>query len=69
MAKLKAATRKKLPASKFCKPKARKYPVHDRSHAANALSRASQHGAKGVKGCVCRKYPSMGSCKKGSRKK
>lgn len=41
MAKLKAATRNKLPASKFAGPD-RSYPVPDASHAANAKARASQ---------------------------
>ncbi len=42
MATLTAARRKKLPASKFGEPKERKYPMENRSHAANAKSRASQ---------------------------
>ncbi len=41
MAKLDAATRKALPASKFAGPD-RSYPVPDASHAANAKARASQ---------------------------
>ena len=42
MAKLMAATRNALPASKFGMPGSRKYPMPDKSHAANAKSRASQ---------------------------
>lgn len=42
MAKLKAATRNKIPASKFGLPGSRKYPMPDRSHAANAKARATQ---------------------------
>lgn len=42
MAKLKSATRNALPASKFGLPGSRKYPMPDRSHAANAKARASQ---------------------------
>lgn len=41
MAKLSAAARKKLPASKFAGPD-KSYPVPDRSHAANAKARAAQ---------------------------
>jgi len=42
MAKLKAATRNKIPASEFGLPGSRKYPMPDKSHAANAKARASQ---------------------------
>ena len=42
MAKLKAAARKELPKSEFGEPGSRKYPMPDRSHAANAKARASQ---------------------------
>jgi hypothetical protein len=47
MAKLNAAARKKIPASKFGLPKERKYPMPDRSHAANAKARATQMVKKG----------------------
>ncbi len=47
MSKLKAATRNALPASKFGEPGVRKYPMPDRSHAANAKSRAAQQVRKG----------------------
>jgi hypothetical protein len=47
MAKLKAATRNSLPASKFGEPGARKYPMPDKSHAANAKARATQMVEKG----------------------
>jgi hypothetical protein len=47
MAKLKAATRNKIPAGKFGLPGSRKYPMPDKSHAANAKARASQMVAKG----------------------
>jgi hypothetical protein len=47
MAKLKAARRNALPASKFGLPASRKYPVNDRSHAANAKARATQMVHKG----------------------
>lgn len=47
MAKLTAAKRKKIPKSEFALPGERKYPVQDRSHAANAKSRAQQQYNKG----------------------
>ena len=47
MAKLKAAQRNKIPASKFGLPGSRKYPMNDKSHARNALARASQMLNKG----------------------
>jgi hypothetical protein len=47
MAELKAATRNKIPDSKFGLPGSRKYPMPDRSHAANAKARATQQVAKG----------------------
>jgi hypothetical protein len=45
--KLPAKTRNKLPASKFGMPGERKYPMPDRSHAANAKARASEMEHKG----------------------
>ena len=42
MAKLSASARKKLPKSSFGEPGSRKYPMPDKSHAANAKARASQ---------------------------
>ena len=47
MALLKAKARKKLPSSDFGLPKVRKYPMPDRSHAANAKARATQMRNKG----------------------
>jgi hypothetical protein len=47
MAKLRAARRNKLPSSKFGLPGSRKYPMPDRSHAANAKARATQMVRKG----------------------
>lgn len=47
MAKLKMSTRDKLPASEFAMPKARKYPMPDKSHAVNAKARATQMVKKG----------------------
>lgn len=42
MSKLKASSRNALAARTFGLPKERKYPMPDRSHAANAKARASQ---------------------------
>lgn len=47
MAKLTSKKRKAIPTGKFALPSQRKYPVHDRSHAANAKARASQMLKKG----------------------
>ncbi|MEY9493736.1 hypothetical protein [Bradyrhizobium elkanii] len=44
MARLSSRSRKRLPKKSFAIPSKRKYPIHDRAHAANALSRVSQHG-------------------------
>ena len=42
MAELSTKKRDKLPESKFGLPEERKYPMPDKSHAANAKARASQ---------------------------
>ena len=47
MAELNAARRRAIPTSSFGLPGSRKYPMPDRSHAANAKARASQMVAKG----------------------
>jgi len=47
MAKLKTATRNKIPSSEFGLPGTRKYPMPDKSHAANAKARATQMVKKG----------------------
>jgi hypothetical protein len=47
MAKLKAATRSALPGKDFGLPGSRKYPMPDKSHAANAKARASEMEHKG----------------------
>lgn len=62
MAKLTAKTRNRLPAKSFAGPD-RSYPIPDRSHARNALSRVSQFGtaelqAK-VRAKVHAKYPDL----------
>lgn len=45
--KLTAAQRNKIPAKQFGEPSQRKYPMPDKSHAANAKSRAKQQLNKG----------------------
>lgn len=47
MAKLDAADRNALPAKDFALP-GRRFPVNDRSHAANAKARASQMHKRGL---------------------
>jgi hypothetical protein len=47
MAKLTTKARKALPKSDFGMPGEKKYPMPDKSHAANAKARASQQVKKG----------------------
>jgi hypothetical protein len=47
MAKLSAAARSKIPGKEFGLPGSRKYPMPDKSHAANAKARASEMANKG----------------------
>lgn len=47
MAKLTTKKRSKIPSSEFGMPSSRKYPMPDRSHAANAKARATQMVKKG----------------------
>jgi hypothetical protein len=47
MAKLDAAKRKKIPKKEFGLPGEKKYPMPDKSHAANAKARATQMEKKG----------------------
>ncbi len=62
MAKLTAATRKKIPTSAFALP-GRRYPIEDEAHARNALARVSQDGTPAEKAAVRRKvsrlYPGL----------
>lgn len=63
MSRLTARGRRAIKTSSFALP-GRRYPIHDRSHAANALSRVSQHGSAAekakVRKAVRRRYPGMG---------
>lgn len=47
MAKLDAKERKKIPKKEFGLPGEKKYPMPDKSHAANAKARASEMENKG----------------------
>lgn len=47
MAKLTTKERKKIPKSEFGLPGEKKYPMPDKSHAANAKARATQMEDKG----------------------
>jgi hypothetical protein len=47
MPELSASARKAVPKSEFGLPGSRKYPMPDRSHAANAKARATQMVKKG----------------------
>lgn len=73
MAALKGKQRRKLPASAFAYPAARKYPIHDKSHARNALARAASSKTYGtyshVAAAVNRRYPGMASGKTGATKR
>lgn len=62
MARLSTRARKALPASAFAGPD-RSYPIADKSHARNALARASQFASPAlkakIKSKVKRRYPSI----------
>lgn len=63
MAKLTTEARKKISGKNFAGPD-RSYPIEDKSHARNALSRVSQHGSSELKAKVRAKvhakYPEIG---------
>ena len=63
MAKLTAQARNALSGTSFALP-GRRYPIQDRSHAANAKARVSQFGTPAEKAkvdaAVSRKFPGMG---------
>jgi len=62
MAVLTTKKRKAIPKAEFALP-GRKYPIHDASHARNALARVVQHGSPSqvniVRRKVARKFPSI----------
>ena len=55
--------RKHIAEDNFALP-ARRYPIHDRAHARNALARVAQNGSPEeqakVKAAVHKKYPGIG---------
>jgi len=56
--------RKALSKGAFAIPEERAYPIHDRAHAANALSRSAGKPEEArVKRAVCRRYPNMPACR------
>ncbi len=63
MAKLSSKERNSLSAGSFAEQEARKYPIENKAHAKNALSRVSQSGTqtekKKVRAAVKKKYPSL----------
>lgn len=68
MAKLTSKKRRSLAKSSFAEPGKRKYPIPDKSHARNALSRVAANGTaaekKQVRAAVHRKFPSIGKGKR-----
>jgi len=58
--------RKKIKTGSFALP-GRRYPIHDRAHAQNALARVTQHGTPEektkVRRAVCAKYKDFETCK------
>ena len=61
---LTTSAREHISKKNFAEPGKKKYPIEDRSHAANALSRVSQFGSESekatVRAKVHAKYPDMG---------
>jgi len=79
VAKLTAKGRKSIKPSNFAVPKGKgsdpsknQYPIHDKSHAANALARVQQNGTPTekamVRRAVTKKYPSLAGAKKKGKK-
>ena len=72
MAKLTAATRNALPDSAFAIPEDRAYPIPDKSHADNALSRVSGNGTPEekarVRAPVKRRFNMASEKRKGKKK-
>jgi len=61
--KLTTKGRKQIKSDNFALP-GRRYPIHDKAHARNALSRVSQYGTPAekakVRAAVHRKFPGIG---------
>lgn len=72
MAVLTSRGRKRLSRGSFALP-GRRYPIHDISHARNALARVAQHGTASekarVRAAVRRKFPSIGQRKKSTSRR
>jgi len=72
MAVLTSRGRKRLSSGKFALP-GRRYPIHDRAHARNALARVAQHGTASekarVRAAVKRRFPSIGKSKKSTSRR
>lgn len=70
MARLRKRQRDRLRKNQFALPSKRKYPIHDKKHARNALSQAAKNETEGsyntVRRRVLKKYPEL---KKTRRKK
>lgn len=75
MAKLTTKGRRKIAAKNFVFPKGKgpdtskaQYPIHDKAHAINALSRGKQNLSSGqyavLKRKVCNKFPDLPACKR-----
>lgn len=60
---LSTKSRARMRKSSFAIPSKRAYPIHDLSHARNALARVAQHGTpaqqKQVRSAVTKRYPSL----------
>ena len=72
MANLTSKKRKSLPKKSFAVPGKRAYPIHDESHARNALARVSQHGTPAekarVRAAVKKKFPGIAAGGKKTKK-
>lgn len=65
MARLRSKTRRRMKASSFAIPSRRAYPIHDLSHARNALARSSGKSVEAqVRAAVYKRYPSLRKRKK-----
>ena len=73
MSKLTTGERNSLPDSDFAIPEDRAYPIQDKSHADNALSRVSGNGTPEekarVRAAVKRKFNMLREKQKAKRKK
>lgn len=72
MARLTTRGRKRLSSGSFALP-GRRYPIHDKAHARNALARVSQFGSPSekarVRAAVKRRFPSIGKKKAGTSRR